>query len=156
MGKIIKMLVKSLLKDYIQFQDNNNIKAHLFSGQIIIENAKLNPKIKEFENLPFRIAFSHIGKLNIKIPWLHLKKEPIEFILDELFIVLVDNQPAKVDLVQNAIEILNKIQIDCIKRLYSTKEENIEHTKSIRGKIKWIMNFLTNIQVINLFILVDF
>ena len=53
----------------------------------MIENVAAKPDIIDMLELPLNLNFSHIGKLQLKIPWSKLSSAPIEVLLDSVYLV---------------------------------------------------------------------
>ncbi len=88
MELILQDILPSILGDFILGIDKNHMKTNLLSGIVSLEGVSLNPAILKSLNLPLKIAYSNIGQLEIKIPWLQRMKQPMEIYLDDLFVVL--------------------------------------------------------------------
>ena len=108
MGKILRKFLNWIVGDYIEGIDKKNTTTSIFRGKLLLENISISPKIMQMLNVPIGIIFSHIGRFEMKIPWINIKTKPIEILLDEIFIVLAPQKVHKLNPLDEAIkELLN-------------------------------------------------
>lgn len=79
---ILERLLSTYFGRFITGLDKENLHVGVFSGNVQIENVSAKPEIIDLLELPLNLAFSHIGKLQMKIPWTKLSSAPVEVILE--------------------------------------------------------------------------
>lgn len=88
MDYVLRYVLPSLLGNFISGIDKNNMRTSFFSGKVSLEKVFLNPNLLKSLQIPVKIVFSDIGKLELKIPWMKRLKEPIEIYLEDVCILL--------------------------------------------------------------------
>lgn len=96
---ILEKILQSRLGEYIEGLDRKNLSIGVWSGNILIENAKIRVKAFEKYKLPFRIKFGKIARLKATVPWASLSSSPVEIILDSLMVILVSKQRSEWEIV---------------------------------------------------------
>ena len=76
------------LGDYVNGIDTKNLNIAIFKGNVVIENVSIKPEVLDRIELPIKLLFSSIGKLSLTVPWKSLGSQPVEILLENLFIVL--------------------------------------------------------------------
>lgn len=110
MDLILQYILPSILGDFIQGIDKNHMKTNLLSGKVSLQGVSLNPNIVKSFNLPLKIVYSSIGKLEIIIPWLQRLKQPMEIYLEDLFIVVEQNNSSDYfDIVTERVKFLDAL-----------------------------------------------
>ena len=104
MGKVLRKFLNWIVGDYIEGIDKKNTTASIFRGKLLLENISISPKIMQMLNVPIGILFSHIGRFEMKIPWINITTKPIEVLLDEIFIVLAPQKVHKLNPLDEAIK----------------------------------------------------
>jgi vacuolar protein sorting-associated protein 13A/C len=54
----------------------------------VIEKVSLKREILDMLDMPLKMLFSQVGKLEIKLPWKNLSSSPIEVCLEDVYIVV--------------------------------------------------------------------
>ena len=86
---LLNSILQSAAGDYITGIDTDNLKVGVFSGKVEIKKVQLkHANIEQKLNLPFKIKFSSIGKINATVPWDSLSSSPVEAIIQNLFLII--------------------------------------------------------------------
>lgn len=143
MNYLLKYLVPTLLGDYIEGVDYDNIKTSYFSGLISLQNISLKKDIFTKKGIPLDISYSTIGQLELRIPWLKVRKEPILVTVNDLYLVITLSDPQKIDPVRQRIFFMNEISRACYEKTKSidAQEEKSGNFSSVK------VNILDNVQV---------
>lgn len=59
----------------------------------MIENVTLKPEIIERLELPFKVKYSRVGKLIMKVPWNKLSSSPVEVVVEDIFLLISQTKP---------------------------------------------------------------
>ena len=125
-------MLPSILGDFIQGIDPNHMKTNFFSGKVSLQGVSLNPAIVKTLNLPVRIVYSHIGSLNLKIPWMQRLKQPIEVDLNDLQVVLEATSTMEdFDVVQERIKFLDALTQECRAQLRALNQDKKKNEDSM-------------------------
>ena len=143
MNHILKFLIPTLLGDYVEGLDYNNIKASYFSGEVILENFSLRKNIFSQKGIPLDIAYSLVGKLELRVPWLKVRKEPIAATLSDVYMIITPSDALKIDPLRQRASLMNEISSKCYKQI--KPNENKEEGKGGFSEMK--INIIDNIQV---------
>jgi Vacuolar protein sorting-associated protein len=111
-------MLPSILGDYILGIDKKKIRTSFFSGRVSLKEVTLNPELLEHLNLPIRHVFSHIGNLEVKIPWMKKMKEPLEISLENMLLLLepTDSMP-DYNIIEERLKFLDNLTKECLNKL---------------------------------------
>lgn len=143
MNYLLKYLVPTLLGDYIEGIDYNNVKTSYFSGQISLQNIALKKDIFTKKGIPLDIQYSIIGKLELRVPWLKVRKEPIVVTVNDMYLIITLSDPQKIDPIRQRLFFMNEISRACYEKTKSmdTQDENKGNFSSMK------INILDNLQI---------
>ena len=124
MELVLQYVLPSILGDFIQGIDKNHMKTNFFSGKVTLQGVSLNPGILKSLNLPTKIKYSNIGKLELKIPWVQRLKQPIEVYLEDLLVILEANSSLDdADIVEERIKFLDALTKECRNKLRTLNQD---------------------------------
>jgi vacuolar protein sorting-associated protein 13A/C len=127
MAGIATKVLSSLLGEYIEGLDKNNMDVGIWSGNVKIENVALKRDLSDRFNLPFDFKFNHVGRISAKIPWKSLSNSPVEIEFEDLLIIA---QPkSQEDLMRIAINVFNDRE-----KMLETFAANLEEKLKKGGK----------------------
>ncbi|CAG9310720.1 unnamed protein product [Blepharisma stoltei] len=88
MNSALARVLNTILGDWVENLNSDQLNLSLFSGQILLENLSL--KQDAFKNLgfPFQITSGFFGKLFVKIPWTSLKSSPVQVEIEDVFALI--------------------------------------------------------------------
>lgn len=86
--KILEKILLTYFGRFITGFDKTNLSLGVWSGNIVIENVSLKSEIIDLLQLPFKLKFSSLGRMILKVPWNKLSSAPVEVILEDILIVL--------------------------------------------------------------------
>ena len=89
MDRGLSYLIAQLLGEVVEgdFEDSN-VQVGLWRGHICLENVLLRKSVFDSEKAPISLCHGSIGKIEIKIPWNNLGKEPVSVSLEDIFILV--------------------------------------------------------------------
>ncbi|CAD8058857.1 unnamed protein product [Paramecium sonneborni] len=90
---LLEKVLNSVLGQFIEGFDAQNLHIGIWSGEVIISNVSLKAEIIKMLELPIRLCFSHIGKLKLNVPWKSLTSSPVEVMLTDLYIIISADHP---------------------------------------------------------------
>eukprot|EP01025_Chloroclados_australasicus_P001122 TRINITY_DN10334_c0_g1_i3.p2 TRINITY_DN10334_c0_g1~~TRINITY_DN10334_c0_g1_i3.p2 ORF type:complete len:160 (-),score=29.58 TRINITY_DN10334_c0_g1_i3:47-478(-) len=107
------------LGQYVQGLDPESLKISVWSGNVTLRNLKLKPEALADLNLPVTVKSGMLGKLDLKVPWARLGREPVVVHIDRVFILAVPDFHPQVDQ-----KIITKEEAD--KLMQEAKQQRIE------------------------------
>lgn len=84
---IIEKVILNYFGKFIKGVERDNLSVDLFGGNFKIENINLNEEFFDKLEVPIKLAYSSIGKLNMQVPLSKISSVPVECILDNIFII---------------------------------------------------------------------
>ena len=86
--RLLEKILLARIGKYIVGLDKEQLKVAVWQGDIILENVQLNPELFQMWQLPLVLDFNTISRLIIKIPWTKLASEPVEILLEGLYMII--------------------------------------------------------------------
>ncbi len=90
---LLEKVLLNIVGPYIQGIDRQNLQLGIWSGNVSVHNVSIKPEILKILELPFKMKFSSVGRLNATIPWSNLGSKPVEIVLEDVMIVLLPIDP---------------------------------------------------------------
>lgn len=152
--KILEKLLIQNAGQFVEGIDKENLHLGIWSGEILIQNVRVKSSVLDMLELPFKMKYSHIGRLRLKVPWKNLGSAPVELQLEDVFVVIsplsnkqwepIDfkNVQARMDLIESFItEFTNKIR-------EAQKQQDPNQKKQEQGYVaKLTEKIVDNLQV---------
>ncbi|KAG0416100.1 hypothetical protein HPB47_006706, partial [Ixodes persulcatus] len=82
-------LVNYVLGDYVENLDTSQLKLGIWGGDINLKDLDIKQSAIDDLDLPFRVAYGHIDKLTLKIPWQSLYNATYSAIVEGIYLVIV-------------------------------------------------------------------
>ena len=92
--RILEKILVNQLGQYIEGLDKHSLKMSVWSGNISISNISVKPEVLNLLELPLKMKFSFVKKLELNIPWKSLGSSPVEILLEDIFLIL---EPVNID-----------------------------------------------------------
>lgn len=86
--RILEKILLAKIGKYIVGLDKEQLKVAVWQGDIILENVHLKSEIFQMWQLPLVLDYNLISRLIIKIPWTKLASEPVEILLEGLYMII--------------------------------------------------------------------
>lgn len=90
-------LVNYVLGDYIENLDTSQLKLGIWGGDINLKDLDIKQSAIDDLDLPFRVAYGHIEKLTLKIPWQSLYSSTYSAAVEGIYMVVVPKSGVKYD-----------------------------------------------------------
>ena len=85
---LLERILLAKIGKYIVSLDREQLKVAIWSGDITLENVHLRHDIFQMWQLPLILKYGRITRLSVKIPWTRLASEPVEIILEGLYMII--------------------------------------------------------------------
>ncbi|CAN7983352.1 unnamed protein product [Ixodes hexagonus] len=90
-------LVNYVLGDYVENLDTSQLKLGIWGGDINLKDLDIKQSAIDDLDLPFRVAYGHIDKLTLKIPWQSLYNTTYSAIVEGIYLIIVPKSGVKYD-----------------------------------------------------------
>jgi hypothetical protein len=88
MDRGISLLLTQFLSEIFELPDNEkHIQAGILSGSLCLENLVMKKSLFDDEKAPITLCHGSIGKILIRFPWSNLGNEPIQVVIENIFIL---------------------------------------------------------------------
>lgn len=88
MDRGISALLTQLLSEiFIINENDNHIQAAILTGSLCLENLIIKKQLFDEEKAPITLCHGSIGRIEFIFPWNNLGNEPIQIIIEDLFIL---------------------------------------------------------------------
>jgi vacuolar protein sorting-associated protein 13A/C len=88
MDRGISLLLTQLLSEIFELAENeNHIQTGILSGSLCLENLVIKKSLFDDEKAPITLSHGSIGKIQIRFPWSNLGNEPIQVLVENIFIL---------------------------------------------------------------------
>ena len=156
------VLERVLLNNFgqiIQGLDKSNLKIGVWQGNITIKNVSVRPEIFNKFELPLQMLFSHIGKLELKVPWSSLGSKPVEVLLENVFVILTETnekewKPIDYASIGKRLEVVETFAKDYLHKIIGKEKGNMKNKEEKEGEggliARTTEKVLDNLQVRNL------
>ncbi|XP_054926779.1 intermembrane lipid transfer protein Vps13 isoform X4 [Dermacentor andersoni] len=94
---VVVELVNYVLGDYIENLDTSQLKLGIWGGDINLKDLDIKQSAIDDLDLPFRVAYGHIEKLTLKIPWQSLYSATYSAMVEGIYMVIVPKSGVKYD-----------------------------------------------------------
>ncbi|XP_078536950.1 intermembrane lipid transfer protein VPS13C isoform X2 [Lissotriton helveticus] len=94
---VVADLLNRYLGDYVQNLDRSQLKLGIWGGNVALDNLQIRENALSELDVPFKVKFGQIDKLNLKIPWKNLYGEAVVATLQGLYILVVPGSSIKYD-----------------------------------------------------------
>jgi vacuolar protein sorting-associated protein 13A/C len=85
---LAEQLLKSILGEYVDNLDSQNLSISVWSGHVSLRDLRLKPNLLQKFNLPFDLKLGIIKNMNLEFPWARLSSSPVVCKLDQLYLVV--------------------------------------------------------------------
>ncbi|XP_062985430.1 intermembrane lipid transfer protein VPS13A isoform X2 [Elgaria multicarinata webbii] len=94
---VVVDVLNRFLGDYVVNLDSSQLKLGIWGGAVALKNLEIKENALYQFDVPFKVKAGHIGQLNLQIPWKNLYTQPVEAVLDEVYLLIVPTASIKYD-----------------------------------------------------------
>lgn len=118
---------------------------------MVLKNLEIKENALSELDVPFKVKVGHIGSLTLKIPWKNLYTQPVEAVLEEIYLLIVPSSRIKYDSIKEEKQLMEAKQQE-LKRIEEAKQkvvdqENPPEEKQDTFSEKLITQIIKNLQV---------
>lgn len=89
---ILEKVLGRVLGQFIEGFDKSNLSVSVWSGNVIIENVKVNPKVFLEMGLPFLVTSSRVGRLKVQVPWKSIRSQSTVIEIEDIEVMVETQQ----------------------------------------------------------------
>ncbi|CAM9719906.1 unnamed protein product, partial [Phaeothamnion confervicola] len=86
--RFVSAVLSRLLSEYVDGASfsQETIRIGVWSGNVVLQDLRLKPALLDMLQLPLTLRHGSVGRLELRIPWSHLGRDPIVVFLDRVFL----------------------------------------------------------------------
>uniref|UniRef100_A0A663FFK8 Vacuolar protein sorting 13 homolog A n=1 Tax=Aquila chrysaetos chrysaetos TaxID=223781 RepID=A0A663FFK8_AQUCH len=134
-------VLNRFLGDYVVNLDSSQLKLGIWGGTGLPRRGGTR-RLSQLD-VPFKVKAGHIGQLNLQIPWQNLYTQPVEAVLDGVYLLIVPTASIKYDAEKEARQLLEARQRE-LQRIEEAKQKIADQGKT--GKILKILQYKQNMK----------
>ncbi|XP_068092806.1 intermembrane lipid transfer protein VPS13A [Hyperolius riggenbachi] len=144
-------VLNRFLGDYVVNLDSSQLKLGIWGGAVALKNLEIKENALSQLDVPFKVKAGHIGKLDLKIPWKNLYTQPVEAVLDGVYLLIVPVASIKYDAEKEEKQFLEVKQRE-LQRIEEAKQKVADQEKPKEEKQdtfveKLVTQVIKNLQV---------
>ncbi|XP_051822615.1 intermembrane lipid transfer protein VPS13A [Antechinus flavipes] len=144
-------VLNRFLGDYVVNLDTSQLSLGIWGGAVVLKNLEIKENALSELDLPFKVKVGRIGKLDLQIPWTNLYTQPVEAVLDGIYLLVVPSTTLKYDAEKEEKYLLDAKQTE-LKRIEDAKQkmankENPQKEKQDTFTEKLIGQIIKNLQL---------
>ncbi|XP_066460243.1 intermembrane lipid transfer protein VPS13A [Eleutherodactylus coqui] len=148
---VVVDVLNRFLGDYVVNLDSSQLKLGIWGGAVALKNLEIKENALSQLDVPFKVKAGHIGKLDLKIPWKNLYTQPVEAVLDGVYLLIVPIASIKYDAEKEGKQFLEARQRELL-RIEEAKQKVADQEKPKEEKQdtfveKLVTQVIKNLQV---------
>ncbi|KAM3940361.1 intermembrane lipid transfer protein VPS13A [Leptodactylus fuscus] len=148
---VVVDVLNRFLGDYVVNLDSSQLKLGIWGGAVALKNLEIKENALSQLDVPFKVKAGHIGKLDLKIPWKNLYTQPVEAVLDGVYLLIVPIASIKYDAEKEQKQFLEARQRE-LQRIEEAKQKVADQEKPKEEKQdtfveKLVTQVIKNLQV---------
>ncbi|XP_053322855.1 intermembrane lipid transfer protein VPS13A isoform X2 [Spea bombifrons] len=148
---VVVDVLNRFLGDYVVNLDSSQLKLGIWGGAVALKNLEIKENALSQLNVPFKVKAGHIGKLDLKIPWKNLYTQPVEAVLDGVYLLIVPTASIKYDAEKEEKQFLEAKQLQLL-HIEEAKQKVADQEKQKEEKQdtfveKLVTQVIKNLQV---------
>ncbi|XP_074052805.1 intermembrane lipid transfer protein VPS13A isoform X2 [Macrotis lagotis] len=148
---VVVDVLNRFLGDYVVNLDTSQLSLGIWQGAVALKNLEIKENALSELDVPFKVKIGIIDKLNLVIPWTNLYTQPVEAVLDGIYLLIVPSTTLKYDAIKEEKYLLEMKQNE-LKRIEDAKQkmankENPPQEKQDSFSEKLIAQIIKNLQL---------
>ncbi|XP_064147275.1 intermembrane lipid transfer protein VPS13A isoform X1 [Loxodonta africana] len=148
---VVVDVLNRFLGDYVVNLDTSQLSLGIWGGAVSLKNLKIKENALHELDVPFKVKAGHIGNLSLVIPWKNLYTQPVEAVLEEIYLLIVPSSIIKYDPLKEEKQILEAKQQE-LKRIEEAKQKVADQEQPKEEKQdtfieKLVTQIIKNLQV---------
>ncbi|XP_072461029.1 intermembrane lipid transfer protein VPS13A isoform X2 [Notamacropus eugenii] len=148
---VVVDVLNRFLGDYVVNLDTSQLTLGIWGGAVALKNLQIKETALSELDVPFKVKAGHIGKLDLVIPWTNLYTQPVEAVLDGIYLIVVPSTTFKYD-AEKEEKYLFEMKQSELKRIEDAKQKmankgNPQEEKQDSFSEKLISHIIKNLQL---------
>ncbi|XP_040844715.1 vacuolar protein sorting-associated protein 13A isoform X2 [Ochotona curzoniae] len=148
---VVVDVLNRILGDYVVNLDSSQLSLGIWRGAVTLKNLVIKENALNQLDVPFKVKVGHIGNLKLIIPWKNLYTQPVEAVLEEIYLIIVPSSRIKYDPVKEEKQLMEAKQQE-LKRIEEAKQKvvdqgNPQEEKQDTFVEKLVTQIIKNLQV---------
>ncbi|XP_055434341.1 intermembrane lipid transfer protein VPS13A isoform X3 [Bubalus kerabau] len=120
---VVVDVLNRFLGDYVVNLDTSQLSLGIWAGAVALKNLEIKENALSQLDVPFKIKVGHIGTLNLIIPWKNLYTQPVEAVLEGVYLLIVPSSRIKYDPIKEE------------KQLFEAKQQELKRIEEAKRKV---------------------
>lgn len=95
--EVLNVVFNRVLAPYIENLDLNQVNYGIGQGQLTLRNLRLKKGALDKFRLPVDVLEGHLGKFTLSLHWLNLGNQPVEVLIEDVYLLVVPSPQTNVD-----------------------------------------------------------
>uniref|UniRef100_A0ABK0LY18 Vacuolar protein sorting 13 homolog A n=1 Tax=Rattus norvegicus TaxID=10116 RepID=A0ABK0LY18_RAT len=148
---VVVDVLNRFLGDYVVNLDQSQLSLGIWKGAVVLKNLVIKENALHELDVPFKVKVGRIGSLQLKIPWKNLYTQPVEAVLEEIYLLIVPSSRIQYDPIKEEKQLMEAKQQE-LKRIEEAKQkvvdqENPREEKQDTFAEKLVTQIIKNLQV---------
>ncbi|XP_012873844.1 PREDICTED: vacuolar protein sorting-associated protein 13A [Dipodomys ordii] len=147
---VVVDVLNRFLGDYVVDLDTSQLSLGIWKGAVALKNLEIKENALSQLDVPFKVKVGHIGDLKLIIPWKNLYTQPVEAVLEDIYLLIVPFSRIKYDPLKEEKQHIDAKQQE-LKRIEEAKRKVIdqEHQEEKQDTFaeKLVTQIIKNLQV---------
>ncbi|KAG5731737.1 Vacuolar protein sorting-associated protein 13 [Termitomyces sp. T112] len=118
--EVLNVLFNRILAPYVENLDLNQVNYGIGQGQLTLHNLRLKKDALDKFRLPVDVLQGHLGKLSLSLHWLNLGNQPVEILVEDVYLLVVPSSQTLHDPLEDET------------RAHAAKLERLENAELLR------------------------
>ncbi|CAG9319841.1 unnamed protein product [Blepharisma stoltei] len=97
MNKVVSKVLNSVLGDFIENLNPDQLNLSIFSGKVSLEDLRVKSEALDKLGFPFKLGSGYVGTIQVSIPWTSLGSSPLKIIIKDVIVFLLPYPKANWD-----------------------------------------------------------
>uniref|UniRef100_A0A8C9M0X3 Vacuolar protein sorting 13 homolog A n=1 Tax=Piliocolobus tephrosceles TaxID=591936 RepID=A0A8C9M0X3_9PRIM len=148
---VVVDVLNRFLGDYVVDLDTSQLSLGIWQGAVALKNLHIKENALSQLDVPFKVKVGHIGNLKLIIPWKNLYTQPVEAVLEEIYLLIVPSSRIKYDPLKEEKQLMEAKQQE-LKRIEEAKQKVVDQEQHLPEKQdtfaeKLVTQIIKNLQV---------
>nr|XP_018889453.3 intermembrane lipid transfer protein VPS13A isoform X1 [Gorilla gorilla gorilla] len=148
---VVVDVLNRFLGDYVVDLDTSQLSLGIWKGAVALKNLQIKENALSQLDVPFKVKVGHIGNLKLIIPWKNLYTQPVEAVLEEIYLLIVPSSRIKYDPLKEEKQLMEAKQQE-LKRIEEAKQKVVDQEQHLPEKQdtfaeKLVTQIIKNLQV---------
>ncbi|KAI0756975.1 vacuolar protein sorting-associated protein 13 [Daedaleopsis nitida] len=95
--EVLNILFNRVLAPYVENMDMNQLNFGIGQGKVTLTNLRLKKGALDKFRLPVDVIDGHLGKLSLSLHWMNLGNQPVEVLVEDVYLLVVPSSESTYD-----------------------------------------------------------